>query len=269
MTSNGFLPQIVNPTRVTNNTSTVIDNIYTNCCENNQSSGNILISISEHFSQFSSITRKKLDLKNINIFQRNYSKFSTESFRDDVSIQTWNDNFEDVDDQFSDFFWRLEGCVDRHAPLKKLSKKALKLKSKPWITPVIVRLIKLRNKVFTRKKRQPNNENIIRLYNLTRNRVNRELKKAKKVYYTSYFEEHKNDIKKTWNGIKSIINTNNSISPKISQLNINGKIIDNPLDIASGLNNFFANVGPNTEREIPVIPNERVPPDKYLTYQLT
>ena len=38
-----------------------------------------------------------------------------------------------------------------------------------------------------------------------RNRLNRELKKAKKNYYTKYFEENNNNIK-TWEGIRSIIN---------------------------------------------------------------
>ena len=50
-------------------------------------------------------------------------------------------------------------------------------------------------------------ENVKIVYNLSRNKVNRELKKSKILYYTKYFEDNKNDIKKTWNGITSIINT--------------------------------------------------------------
>ena len=264
ITTYGFLPQIINPTRVTDTSATVIDNIYTNCFEYNQSSGNILISISEHFSQFESVKRKKLDLKDINVFQRNYSKFNTQSFRDDISIQKWDNEMTDVNDQFNDFYWRLESCVERHAPIEKVKKKDLKLKSKPWITPEITKLIKQRNKLFKRKKRQPNNENIKSLYNLFRNRVNRELKKSKKSYYKNYFEENKNNIKNTWKGIKSIINTNTSTSPKISQIKIDGKVIDNPLGIASGFNNFFVNVGPNTERDIPITPPEKISPEKFL-----
>ncbi len=264
MTSYSFLPQIVHPTRVTNSSATVIDNIYSNCSEISQNSGNILIKISEHFSQFVAVNRKKPDFKKCNIFQRDYSSYDTRAFRDDVSIQRWNNEFTDVDDQFNDFYWRLEGCVDRHAPLKKLNRKDLKLKSKPWITPEIIRLIKERNNLFKRKKRQPSNENVNRLYNLFRNRINRELKKSKKVYYTKYFEENKNNIKKTWEGIKSIINSNNGVSSKVSQLNINGKIISNPQEIAQGLNNFFVNVGPNTDREIPKTPPDKIPPEKFL-----
>ena len=57
-------------------------------------------------------------------------------------------------------------------------------------------MIKIRNKVFARKKRQPDNENCKRLYNLLRNRVNREIKKSKKQYYAEYFTENVNNIKK-------------------------------------------------------------------------
>ena len=41
-------------------------------------------------------------------------------------------------------------------------------------------MIRIKNKLFFRKKRQPNNVNIKKLYNIFRNRVNRELKKNQK-----------------------------------------------------------------------------------------
>ena len=80
---------MLQPTRVTDNTATVIDNIFSNNTQDNIVSGNILLSLSEHFSQFLSVTREKVDLKKVNIYQRDYSKFSSDSFRDDVSIQNW------------------------------------------------------------------------------------------------------------------------------------------------------------------------------------
>ena len=87
-------------------------------------------------------------------------------------------------------------------------------------------MIKLKNKLFQRKKRQANNLEVRRLYNLFRNRVNRELKKAKKNYYTKYFEENNNNIKKTWEGIRSIINIKSTKST-ISQIKVNNKVIKN------------------------------------------
>ncbi len=59
------------------------------------------------------------------------------------------------------------------------------------------------------------------------------------------------DIKKTWEGIRKIINPGKPIGYGISQLNIKGKIIDDPQDIANSVNNFFVNVGPNTEKTVP------------------
>ena len=100
-----------------------------------------------------------------------------------------------MNDQFGDFYFKLEGCVDRHAPLKKLKPKEIKLKHKPWISSDLKKMIKFKNKYFQRKKRQPNNENVKRLYNLFRNRVNRERKKAKETYYAQYFKENSSNTR--------------------------------------------------------------------------
>ena len=103
-------------------------------------------------------------------------------------------------------------------------------------------------------KRQPTNENVKLLYNMFRNRVNRELKKYKKSYYATYFEEHSNTIKKTLEGIRSIVNIKISMNPKIAQLNINGTVIDDPKLVVHEINIFFVKVGPNTEKDIPKVP---------------
>ena len=127
--SYGLLPHILQPTRVTEHSATVIDNIFSNNIQDDIISGNILLTLSKHFSQFISVNREKID-----IYQRDYSKFSNESFRDDVSIQTWNYAHENIHQAFKDFYTKLEGSISRHAPLKKLSPKEIKLKNKPWLS---------------------------------------------------------------------------------------------------------------------------------------
>ena len=48
--------------------------------------------------------------------------------------------------------------------------------------------------------------------------------------------------------------------PKIAQLNVKGRIFDNPKEIAEKVNDFFVNIGPNTE-----IPKVRdISPTKFL-----
>ena len=56
-------------------------------------------------------------------------------------------------------YTKLEASVDGHAPLKKLTPKEIKIRSKPWLSIEILKMIKIRNKIFARKKRQLNNDN--------------------------------------------------------------------------------------------------------------
>ena len=52
MVSHHMLPQILQPTRVTDHSATVIDNIFTNATNFETIGGNILNQIADHFSQF-------------------------------------------------------------------------------------------------------------------------------------------------------------------------------------------------------------------------
>ena len=70
------------------------------------------------------------------------------------------------------------------------------------------------------------------------------------------------NIKKTWDAIRKIVNVKKSTHFSISQLNINGKITDNPIEITNKINSYFVNVGPQTEKGVPKVPN--ITPDKFL-----
>ena len=84
----------------------------------------------------------------------------------------------------------------------------------------------------------------------SRNRVVNELRTSKIDYYEKYFTEHKDNIKMLWNGIRSIINVQNSKFNNISQIIQNGQIIKNPKDITESLNQYFVNVADNIDKEI-------------------
>ena len=74
------------PTRMTENTATVIDNIFSNNLQDDIISGNLILTLSEHFSQFISVNREVIDLKKINVYQRDYSMFSNESFYTELEL---------------------------------------------------------------------------------------------------------------------------------------------------------------------------------------
>jgi len=64
--SNNFLPCITNPTRVSNNSPTVIDNIFTNKISK-ITCGNILTHISDHFPQFLIVENANISYKELEI----------------------------------------------------------------------------------------------------------------------------------------------------------------------------------------------------------
>ena len=49
---------------------------------------------------------------------------------------------------FDYFYSVVNATIDKHAALKKLSKREAKFKSKPWITQGIRKSIKTKNKLF-------------------------------------------------------------------------------------------------------------------------
>ena len=180
MTSFSFLPHILQPTRITEFSATIIDNIYGNNFNQQTFSGNILIKFADHFTQFLSINKEIVKLIPKAIYKRDFSKFDEKSFIDDMSIQNWEaSNFTDTNSTFDDFVWRIEDCVDRHAPFKKLNKKQVKKNSKPWINNDIIKMIRHRDRLFKKFKAVPFNNHIKSIYNLFRNRITREIKKAK------------------------------------------------------------------------------------------
>ena len=54
-------------------------------------------------------------------------------------------------------------------------------------------------------------------------------------------------MKKTWQGIKEIINLNNKLEPKISQLNY-GKQINTNEGMSNAFNDFFTKIGPKLDK---------------------
>ena len=99
--------------------------------------------------------------------------------------------------------------TDLYSPAKKLSNKEFKQTLKPWITLGIRNSIKRKDKLFKKyinMKNSPARDDIHTEYKALKNRINSLLYHSKKNYYTRYFNQYSNNIKKIWIGIKNIIN---------------------------------------------------------------
>ena len=255
--SQNFLPYIIHPTRVSDHSSTIIDNIFSNVCNFDTRSGNILTQVADHFPQFLIVKKAVLTIKNLSYYQHDYSKFDQERFLADfqsLNFDYLNENHSDVNAKFNRFLANLDELVKKHAPLKKLSKKDIKLRNKPWINSRIQKMMRLRDKTLKNLRRKPDAA-VKLLYKQFRNRVAIELKESKAKYFQNYFNVNSNNMKLLWTGIKSIISIKNSQVNVINKLkDANGNLTTDSCKMAAVFNDFFVNVADGVTKRLPRSP---------------
>lgn len=77
------------------------------------------------------------------------------------------------------------------------------------------------------------------------------IRSSKILYFNSYFQQHKNNIKRTWDGIKSIINISKRSKTCPSQLLDHKHVLnETPAGIANTFNTYFTSVGNSLDSKI-------------------
>ena len=145
-----FLPYILQPTRITDHTATLIGNIFFNSNEFFSISGNLVCDLTDHLPNFLFLNTLSWTANNGARYLRDYSTLVQEDLLLDVQAIEWENMFKDKDinQTFDSFYSVINTTIDKHAPLKKLSKKEAKFQSKPWISQGIRKPIKTKNKLF-------------------------------------------------------------------------------------------------------------------------
>ena len=128
----------------------------------------------------------------------------------------------------------------------------LKSKSKPWTTLGLQKSISVKNKLLTNfiNKEDPIlKEEFHTNYKKYRNLLSTLMKESKQAYYDKYFERNWNDIKNTWEGIKSLISLKTVASSVPTVLSLdNGDTITNHYDIANIFNNYIPSIAETTKK---------------------
>ena len=139
LASNSFMPLILQPTRLTSHSNTLIDNVFSNVIDPDIISGNLTATISNHLPQFAIIPNMfgNIPGNKSNIYERDWSKFDQENFILDYFSVDWEDllkiNGLNGDNSTKIYLDKINILLNTYAPLKKINKYKLKFKSKPWI----------------------------------------------------------------------------------------------------------------------------------------
>ena len=153
LASNSFIPLILQPTRITSHSNTLIDNIFSNVIDPDIISGNLTATISDHLPQFSIIPNMfgNVSGNKSNIYERDWSKFDREKFILDYFSVDWEDLLKtdelNADNSTRIYLDKRNILLDTYAPLKRVNKYKMKFKSKSWITLGLQKLISVKKQI--------------------------------------------------------------------------------------------------------------------------
>lgn len=253
--SNGFVPKITFPTRISKNSSTLIDNILVKISDNFSitTSGILLQNISDHQPCFIS-----LDYLRVAREKRKFIKIAKRSPEAMLSLK--NELFHTCD--LNEFHHSLDcdpnlnydilhnkicEAIDKHIPSKTVKYNKRKHKNSRWITTGLVNSINFRDKLYNRMKSTPVDNPLyatLKTNLLTYNKILKQnIRQAKKLYFQSCFSKFRNDIKNTWLTIKDILNKSKSQKHLSDTFWINGNKVNDSKTVANEFNSFFINIG--------------------------
>lgn len=217
------------PTRVTNNTTSILDLIL--CSE-----GSLVnkikvfddIRISDHCWVSCELDTSMPIREQSTVTYRNFRNFNLHDFTEDLLEIPFNNIYRipNLDNKFELFNELLINIFDKHAPIctSRLNKKPYA----PWMTGELRSLMKDRDKARSNYQRYRSDVNLEK-YRKLRNKVTAEIKKSKRNYLSDKFTPH--DTAGNW-----------SILKKFNLTKTKGYCIPAHLKTVEGISNHFASV---------------------------
>ena len=264
LSSYSLKPYINIPTRITENSRSIIDNIYISSIPFNAHSGNFLTGISDHLIQFTilnSVPAKSTDAPKTG-FYKDWKNFNSSKFSNDFNKINWKNILQldkkDPELSFQIFYKKLNNLLNVNVPFKKLTKKQIKRGLKPWVTKGILKSMSLRDR-FLKKYINSKNLDLKSTYHIKykryRNSITNLLRVSKKLYYQNFFNTNSNDTKKTWEGINQILNKKKCKTQPSISLTINDKTESKPSVVSNEFNRFFSTIASTIQSNIPNLGN--------------
>lgn len=253
MYSFGFYPCINRPTRVSCNSATIIDNIWTNDTTSLRTNGILMTDQSDHFAPFTKIFFNSNPLysndKYIELTYRDFKSCSKEEMCATMMESLTEFRLSnDVNESYTSLSNILSNVTNSCFPVKTKTIKS-KAAANPWITNEIKQLIKDKNKLYKKFVKRPITYG--EEYRNLRNRVNVEVRNAKKSFYGTKFQEVAGDSKKVWEILNNILNRTQKKKGFIDSIKINEEILTDPQAMCNSMNNYFVNIGRKMNESLP------------------
>src|ERR1700733_7535395 len=258
MTSHLLIPTITRPTRISPPSYTLIDNLFTNAWSKVTDSSIIISDLSDHFPILSCFS---LGIPKRDTFRPKDERIVNEARREQFGIYLQNINWDPVmiscahghpDLAYERFFELYKGAYDSAFPIGSKSKKAGPIFKQPWMSTGLLKSSRKKTSLYVKYLKKPTTLNKSKFVEY-RNRFKSIRIRAEKNYYAAEFCKHKNDLRKTWRLIRSIMNLGKKES-NIETLVINGIQTKDATQIANSFNNYFTNIARSLVNDMPDAP---------------
>ena len=253
--TNGLIPTITKPTRITHTSSTLIDNIYISI--NNKvhiKSGILCEYISDHFPIIACVgsTKREKRPKPLRITKRQLNETSIQLIGDKIRNTNWNClSYTDINDSYTKFSDTLSSIIDSVAPEKTTTIPASRVIRNPWMTKGLITSSRTLNRLHKKQLGQDKSHTSYIKFYKYRNLYNQLKRKTKDTFYQDLLHEYRHNIRKTWGVINTLIGRSNDKTSISETFKINNQYINNQELIANEFCSFFTNIGMKYASEIP------------------
>ena len=247
----GFLQLITRPTRVSENTATLLDHILTNSTLQQHETYILCSRLSDHFPLLHLLDFSTTKLKNPTFETRNFSPENITKFNNALKDYNWQHVLEQscAQEASNNFLSSFDALYNAYFPLttKKFNKSLTP--REPWMSKGILISRKQKNTLSNISLKSPSAINTA-AYKNYRNLYNTVIRKAKKMYFEKQLSDNQKNLRKTWQILFSSIHKSNKKSNDLSHLLINGINIDDPVTMACHFNEYFTSIASSTVRNI-------------------
>ena len=244
-----FKPIIIKPTRVCNNSATLLDHIWVNFEPFESFITYIIFSgITDHFpvlyqmhiNDSAHINTKTITYRKKGEDCDNRFKVALEDsdIHDVLEINDVNRAFKKFNDIFKNLYDEAYPIITKRVSMKNLNN--------PWLTRGLMESIKNKNRLYKKFVKRPITYGD--LYRSYRNHLTKLIKEDKSKYFKDKLNNCNGDVKKTWEIINNI--TGRKKSNKTKLFKINNQFTDDEHVIANTFNDYYANIGTVTANSL-------------------
>lgn len=258
--SETLIPLITTPTRVTQNSSTTIDHIWTNQFYP-IISGTFEIDVTDHYPTFALLPI--IPNKNNKFMKkfRDHSQTNIQKFTDEVQQYITADLLPahaDVNHKMDTLSMKLMSIYNKNCPVRS-KEISLKTLTKPWMNEHLLLMVNQKHELFRDYK---SGTKSFHQYNTHKNACTSALRVAKKNYYHNKFESCSGNAGGAWKVLNSLIGKKRTY--KDISLSTPNQELTSPVDVANEFNKYFTNIGTTLDGEIPP---GNVSPLHYMSHQ--